>query len=766
MRGTVGRYILNQLALAAVYFISAKFGLSLAYAAEAKQVSAVWPPTGIALAAILILGNRAWPGIALGALVVNKLTDASTTAALFISIGNTCEALLGAYLLRRFIRIDPAMQRIKDVIGLAIFGAAINTIVSSTVGITSLYLWGNAPFDRFHHPDSVPWTILVSAWQVWWIGDAMGALIVAPLLLTWSSRAPTYGKRFEAAMIFGLLSIAALIIYVAPFRQSVHFKFFIFPLTIWAAVRLGQKLTASAIVLVSAFAIWGALHNSQAFIGETLNERFLLMQAFMGVVSLTSLTLGAAIAERYSAVAALQNAEEALRKANDDLETRILARTQALTHEIAERKNAELKLFESSKDLQDSYTKLDERVRLRTADLEKANTELQIAKAALEAANRAKDEFLAVCSHELRTPLTPILGWTRILRSQPTSDPTVKRALEVIERNVKAQGKLIEDLLDISRIVAGKLRLNLREMDLIEVIHAAVETVKPSAAAKNITLEVKLETTDATTFGDSDRLQQVVWNLLSNAVKFTHVKGHVVLSLQCTENQYEITVSDDGEGMSAEFLPHVFSRFAQADSTTTRSHGGMGLGLAIVRHIVELHGGWVKAESAGKEKGSRFTVSLPIATQAQSGDSGPHYRTPLAGKEAVPYLQDMQVLVVDDEADTCEFVAAALEQWGARVATAPSAGEAIAALDRLKPDVLISDIGMPGEDGYALIRRVRSRDRSHGGGIPAIALTAFARAEDRARILSEGFQMHVPKPVDPMELAAAVSQVAHTEEKS
>jgi PAS domain S-box-containing protein len=885
-RGWSFRLLLIQLALAAVYFISAKFGLSLAVPSIADQVSAVWPPTGIALAAVLIFGYRVWPGIAVGAFLVNFQTNEAFGTALGIAFGNTSEALLGAYLLWRFVDFEPSLRRLKDVVGLAIYGAGAGTIVSATVGVASLYLGGHVNWDRFHSSGAVHWGQLFNAWQVWWMGDAMGALIVTPLLLTWYSKSPNYGHPLEVVLLFLTICVTGTLIYSEMFNQSIHFRFIVFPLAIWAAARLGQRLTAAAVVLVATFAVWGAMTNAQAFAGDTLSERLILLQTFMGVVSLTALSLGAVTAERRHAVEATKLAEEGLRKANDNLENRIQARTHALLREITERKNAEQKLVASRQELQnyidnlstynvkvapdgkfllvgraaqiasgypleelmkinflegpwfaydkdvqarakaafaqavagahvnydervraagdhmltvnfnlapiraadgsveyvvaegrditalkaaegelrEAYAKLDERVRLRTADLERANTELVKAKQELEAASRAKDEFLAVCSHELRTPLTPILGWTRILRSHPINDPTFKRAMEVIERNVRAQGKLIEDLLDISRIITGKLRLNMRDMDVNEVIQSAIETVKPAAQAKDIALSIKLEKAAGVTVGDADRLQQVFWNLLSNAVKFTRKQGRISVELKRADTMLEITVSDNGEGISPEFLPHIFNRFAQADSTTTRSHGGMGLGLAIVRHIVELHGGRVKAESAGKGEGAVFTVSLPIvATRTESGDTGPSYRTPASGSMAVPYLKNVQVLVVDDEADTCEFVAAALEQWGAKVATVPTAHDAIAALDKLKPDVLISDIGMPGEDGFALIRRVRTRDRSQGGRIPAIALTAYTRAEDRARILSEGFQMHVPKPVDPVELATAVSHVTQTQ---
>ena len=384
---------------------------------------------------------------------------------------------------------------------------------------------------------------------------------------------------------------------------------------------------------------------------------------------------------------------------------------------------------------------------------------LERAKEEAEGASRAKDEFLAVCSHELRTPLTPILGWARLLRAKKNDPASLERGLEIIERNVKAQGQLIEDLLDISRIVSGKMRLNTAPVELAKVIDAALETVRTAADAKQLRLEACFTETPIVS-GDAGRLQQVVWNLLNNAIKFTPPKGLVQVRLKEKGAFAEISVADNGEGMAPEYIPFLFKRFSQADSTSTRSHGGLGLGLSIVRHLIELHGGSVGAHSGGKGQGSEFSVKIPIANApVEIGDSGPIYRT-LPKGDALPYLDGLQVLVVDDEHDSREFIAAALEQWGARVTTAGSAEEALRSIAILKPNVLVSDIGMPVEDGYALIRRLREQPAEYGGRIPAVALTAYARAEDRMRALSEGFQMHVPKPVEPSELATVVAKLA------
>jgi signal transduction histidine kinase/ActR/RegA family two-component response regulator len=377
-------------------------------------------------------------------------------------------------------------------------------------------------------------------------------------------------------------------------------------------------------------------------------------------------------------------------------------------------------------------------------------------------ANRAKDDFLANVSHELRTPLTAMLGWARMLRSGRLDDEAAAHALEVIERNTEAQAQLIEDLLDISRITSGKLRLDVQPVDLVHVIEGAMNTVTPAADAKSIRMQTVLDPAAGTVAGDPDRLQQVVWNLLSNAIKFTPRGGRVQLRLERVDSRVELTVADTGRGIAPEFLPYVFDRFRQAEAASSRAHGGLGLGLAIVRHLVELHGGVVRAASEGTDRGATFTVSLPIAPMRASPSEArvhPTARTRVPFERA-PNLDGVRVLVVDDEPDTRNLLARVLQQCGAIVGTAASAAEALAAFEAGPPDVLVTDIGMPGEDGYALIRKIRARAPEHGGRVPAAALTAYARVEDRMRVLSAGFQLHVPKPVEPAELATVVATLA------
>ena len=379
----------------------------------------------------------------------------------------------------------------------------------------------------------------------------------------------------------------------------------------------------------------------------------------------------------------------------------------------------------------------------------------QDARAAAEKANRAKDEFLATLSHELRTPLTPILGWTVMLRSGTLDPAAIQRGLEVIERNVRAQTQLIGDLLDVSRIITGKLRLEVSPIAVVPVVEAGVEAVRSSAEAKQITLGMELPSEMPTIVGDPDRLQQVVWNLVSNAVKFTPQGGRIDVRLRQDGSFLSLSVTDNGKGIEPEFIPHVFERFRQADSTSTRSHGGLGLGLAIVRHLVELHGGTVHAESGGIGAGSTFTVRLPLTTPLQ----GPAAPKPEPADPDVR-LDGVRVMVVEDEQDVRDFLRMSLVHYGAEVTAFETSADALVAVEAQRPDVLVSDIGMPGEDGYAFIRRVRALGPDRGGQVPAAALTAYAKGEDGQRVLSAGFQVHLPKPVQPADLANVVATLA------
>jgi PAS domain S-box-containing protein len=386
-----------------------------------------------------------------------------------------------------------------------------------------------------------------------------------------------------------------------------------------------------------------------------------------------------------------------------------------------------------------------------------------------EDANRLKDEFLAVLSHELRTPLNAIVGWSHLLQAGGLDEATTRRAMQTISRNAMVQNQLISDILDVSRIIAGKLRLELVPVDLVAVVEAAVDTVRPAALAKEIDLVLELARPATVVAGDSGRLQQVVWNLLANAIKFAPAGGRVRVRLSTKGADVEITIEDDGPGIAPEFLPYVFDRFRQADSSTTRPKGGLGLGLAIVRHLIELHGGSVSAANRKESRGAVFTVRLPgsrveaSAVEASAGGTSvsavdTDFPSAVAG-DARP-LRGVRVLVVDDEEDARDLLIMVLTNAGADVLTAASTSEALPLIERELPDVLVSDIEMPGEDGYSLIRKTRALRHSRAADVPAVALTAYASSDDRMRARRAGFQVHVSKPVAPHELIAVMSTMA------
>jgi CheY-like chemotaxis protein/two-component sensor histidine kinase len=384
------------------------------------------------------------------------------------------------------------------------------------------------------------------------------------------------------------------------------------------------------------------------------------------------------------------------------------------------------------------------------------------AREAAEAANRAKDEFLATMSHELRTPLNAVLGWTLILRATVQDDVKRQRALDTIERNARAQVQIIEDLLDVSRVATGKLRLDIGVVDLVTVIDSALDAVRLAADSKRIQIKRQADRTAALVTGDATRLQQVVSNLLTNAVKFTPAGGWIEVRLDRVERQARITVADNGQGIEASFLPYIFERFRQADGSSTRIHGGLGLGLAIVKHLVDLHGGTVRAESPGPGLGATFTVDIPLLPETAASAPGADLR--LARPDPRKPLAGVRVLVVDDQPDSRDLIALILEECGAAVTSVDSVAAALDSLDFSPPDVIVSDVGMPGRNGYDLARALRERAPRYGA-IPAIAVTAYARFEDRQQAMAEGFDDHVSKPIRPQELVSTVQRLVSMNRK-
>ena len=423
-----------------------------------------------------------------------------------------------------------------------------------------------------------------------------------------------------------------------------------------------------------------------------------------------------------------------------DEEKRLLGFT-TIIRDITERKHAE-----------------EERARLLSAE--------KAARQDAETANRLKDEFLATLSHELRTPLTAILGWTQLFKLSELSPNELQTGMDVIDRNAKAQAQLIEDLLDVSRIISGKLRLNVEVVEMGSVIDAAIEAVRSAADGKRIEIVRIIDPAAGPIMGDAGRLQQVVWNLLSNAIKFTPKAGKVTIRLRRVESQVEVSVQDDGQGIEPEFLPYVFDRFRQADASTKRMQGGLGLGLAIVRHLTELHGGSVHADSRGTGQGAVFTLRLPIVAATHDVDAKEAVVDEKAAPveqvalDKLPDLAGLKILIVDDERDSREILSRILRRCGADTEIAPNAEAGVQAFQAARPNVIISDIGMPGEDGYMFIRRVRAAEGPSKQNVPAVALTAFARADDRRKALLAGYQVHLAKPVIPSELIAVVATLS------
>ena len=423
-----------------------------------------------------------------------------------------------------------------------------------------------------------------------------------------------------------------------------------------------------------------------------------------------------------------------------------------VARDITERKKAEAALKKAAEDAEAAN-----RERVQLLDSERA------ARSQAEQASRMKDEFLATLSHELRTPLNAVLGWAHILRTGKLKVEEHKQGLDTIERNARVQAQIIEDLLDMSRIISGKVRLAVKEIDLPTVLNESIETIRAPAEAKGVSLQAIVDARAGPISGDPDRLRQVFWNLLNNAIKFTPAGGQVQVVLERIDSHIAVSVIDTGEGIAPEFLPYVFDRFQQGDASTTRRHGGLGLGLAIVKQLVELHGGHIRVKSAGIGRGTTFAVHLPLmAVYSEASKERPGSRATPRESQPLPdvSLANVHVLVVDDEVDARELVKRLLEMAGATVSMAGSASEAIERILAARPDVLVCDIGMPAEDGYSLIRQLRVLEESRESALPAVALTAYARSEDRTKAIRSGFQNHLAKPVEPAELLAIVSSLA------
>jgi PAS domain S-box-containing protein len=673
-----------NLVVAIVYFAGAELGLSLA--SLHQNVTPVWPPTGIAIASLLIFGRQVWPGIFLGALAANLPTNIPVGSAIGIALGNTLEALVAWYLLRRTTRWRRSFESVADVLTFVVYAAVLAPLVSATIGSLSLCLGDARQWASF------PWL-----WFTWWMGDGFGALIVSPLLLSWSLPSKINSRDLpEIASLFMLLIIVILIVFGGWFPGSVKtypLEYLCLPCLLWAALKFDQRIVTSGIVLMAGVAVWGAKHGYGPFAQSSPNVSLLLLISFVGTSTLMTLLVAAVTGERRKAEADKSKLGTELKLHRRRIED-IVAHVPGVVWEAwgkpdaanqridfvssyveemlgysehewlstpnfwltvvhpddKERAAAEAAAIFASgtggsirfrwvhKDGHEVWVEAksivvsDENgpVGMRgvtmditaavKAEIERADllARESLARRQAEEASRLKEEFLATVSPELRTPLNAVVGWSRLLQSGQLDKDGVAHAIEVIERNAAAQRQIIEDLLDVSRIITGKLRISTQPVDLLLVIHAAIDAIRPAAEAKEINISTHVEAPDSIVRADAERLQQVLWNLLANAVKFTPSAGVIDVYLRRDESLAEIRIEDSGPGVPAEFLPRIFERFSQADGSSTRKHGGLGLGLAIVRHLVELHGGTVSAANGGQRGGAVLTVRLPAMTGVTS----------------------------------------------------------------------------------------------------------------------------------------------------
>ncbi len=669
--------VLQLLLLVLVYFAAAKLGLSLA--ALHKNVTPVWPPTGIAIGSLLILGRRLWPGVFLGALATNWLTDIPIGSAIGIAAGNTLEALVAVWLLQRLARWQNSVDSVAEVMQFVGCAAVLAPMVAATIGSFSLCIGGAADWANF-------WSL----WLTWWIGDGFGALIVTPFILSWRSPGElNTGHWPEIGVLLLLHLIVVMIVFGGWFPGPVKtypLAYLSLPFLLWAALKFDLRIVTSAIVLMAGVAVWGTKQGYGPWAQVSPNVSLILLITFVGTTTLTTLIVSAITNERQQAEvdkSKLGSELELHRRRVEDIVGEVpgvvweaWGKPDAATQRIdfvssyvekmlgysrdewlstpnfwlsivhpddkeragreaaaifASRKGGSSRfrwLHKNGREVwveAQSVVLCDETgpigMRGVTMDItaavqaESERAELlrreRQAREDAEEASRLKEEFLATVSHELRTPLNAVVGWSRLVRSGQLDSQGMAHALEVIERNASAQRQIIEDLLDVSRIITGKLRINTQRADLLLVIHAAIDAVRPAAEAKEIDLRTHFEAPDMIVKADVERLQQILWNLLANAVKFTPQRGTVDLYLRQCGSLAEISIEDSGPGIPAEFLPRIFERFSQADGSSTRKHGGLGLGLAIVRHLVELHGGTVSASNRDENGGAVLTVSLP-----------------------------------------------------------------------------------------------------------------------------------------------------------
>ncbi|HEY3204377.1 MAG TPA: MASE1 domain-containing protein [Thermoanaerobaculia bacterium] len=651
-RGTAA-YIAKASLLAAVYVLLARFGLKIH--AISSFATLVWPPSGISLAAILLLGYRFWPSIALGAVVANLWTGAPVAVALGIGAGNALEALFGAYALRRIPGFRSSLDRLQDVLGLVFLAAVVSSMVSATIGVSSLILGGVIAPDRF-----------AVTWRAWWLGDAIGDLIVAPLILTWRSAAGG-GLRRLRFVESGVLSLLLALSSFWIFEKGHGIAALLSPLLVWAAIRFEQRGAARAMFLVSVIAVWAATRAHGPFPAATVEEGLFLLQVFMAITAATFLVLGAVTSERRLAM------EEA------------------------------------------------------------------------EAASRAKDQFLAALSHELRTPLTPVLAFSSSLERNPELPTEARRQIEIVRRNAELEARLIDDLLDLTRIARGKLRLEPRPVEVAEALDHVVEICREEAAAKGVTLEGEIAAPGMRVRADPARLRQILWNVVKNAIKFTPAGGRILLrTLVPAPGRISVEVSDTGAGIDRSDIGRIFQPFQQTRPQT----GGLGLGLAISSALVEAHGGTLTAVSEGPGRGATFRIELDEAMDAEPSAQ------PARSVGLPPTAAGLRrVLLIEDHADTLVAARELLGELSCDVVSVGSVQEALAAAKTQSFDVVLSDLGLPDGSGLDLMRLLRDRY-----GLAGIAVTGYGMEDDLQRSREAGFVDHLVKPITFQQLAGVIER--------
>ena len=791
-----GSDVLIPLAVAALYILAAKLGLSLAF--QARQVSAVWPPAGLALAAVYLFRGRAVAGVLLGALIANATADEPLAVAAGIAVGNTLEALVGAAILRG-LSFEPKLTRPRDALAM-LAAATASTTIAATIGVVSLVLGGVQPAES-----------ISEIWVIWWIGDALGDLVLAPLLFVWLSRHTFPLRRslyFEGLLLLATLFALSMFAF-ARTPPMVDYKYVVFPFLIWAALRFGSTVTVTVTAMTYALAVWATDQGLGPFANVGGERGLLPLQLFMGVVAMTGLLLGAVAVQRRLAQESAQLSERRLLLAMSSARMGVwdwdigTSRVQwsgeleslhglpeggfdgtyeafrALIHpEDQERVEAEIRKSVDTRSLYDSE------FRIRGADgvvrwtgargqvvLDRAGRparmvgvginitrqkaleeELRLRAEQMSEADRRKDEFLAMLAHELRNPLAPIVHAVELLgRGGPE---IADRARKIIGRQSEHLTRLVDDLLDVSRITRGTVRLEVRRVELTEAIASTLDTWRQVFDQRGQELVVELPDEPMWVDVDPTRLAQAVSNLLQNAASFTPRGGRITVSAREEEGQVVLRVRDTGAGMTPEVLATVFEPFIQGPPPAGGRPGGLGLGLTLVRRLIELQGGTAAGMSEGPGTGSEFSIRLPAAKLAlRSGESRD------GGTESEPMRRDegcRRVLVVDDNEDAREALRFLLEDEGHQVHTAADGPEALSVAASFVPDVVLLDIGLPGMDGYEVARRLRNIPQCRSVFIAAVS--GYGQPEDRIRSQAAGFDEHLLKPVSAGPLLALLEQ--------